>query len=191
MDQLRSLRVTVVVAPERSIERMMRMIKRMTCLVGLAMFLAACSARARSPRAANELTGDAPANARAEIMPLFERMLSAANDHDVDGHLALYAREPTLMFVINDEAIRGWDALREQQRRWWQGGKTDVAYELAGDPVFQMPAPGLVVQTYFLTSHRSLANGETREGRLAVTDLWQKRPEGWRIIYAHESGGSR
>jgi hypothetical protein len=68
------------------------------------------------------------AAARAEIAPLFEAMQAAANEHDAEGHVSFDARDPTLLFVINDEAIVGWDALLEKQRQWWQDGKTDVAY---------------------------------------------------------------
>jgi ketosteroid isomerase-like protein len=140
-----------------------------------------------SPTAFAAPSSDELASARAEILPLFEMMQSAANAHDADRHVSFYAREPSLLFVINDEAITGWDALREKQRQWWQNGKTDVIYQLVGSPDFRMPAPGLVMVTYFMTSHRTLSNGTARETRLAVSALWQKRAEGWRIIYAHES----
>ena len=65
--------------------------------------------------------------------------------------------------VINDRAIVGWDALLKQQRQWWNSGKTDVKYELMGEPDFRMPAPGLVMVTYFLTSHRTLSGGQTSD----------------------------
>ncbi len=165
------------------------MIERIPTFLALALTLAACSTASRSTRPAGEGAGDALAEARAEITPLFERMQTTANAHDADGHLAAYARDSTLLFVINDRAIRGFAALLEQQREWWKGGTSDVVYRLAGDPEFRMLAPGLVLQTYFLSSHRTLADGTTRDGRLAVTDVWAKRPEGWRIIYAHESSG--
>ena len=57
--------------------------------------------------------------ARAEIAPLFAEMQAAANAHDTDRHVAFFAREPSLLFIINDEAIIGWEALREKQLQWW------------------------------------------------------------------------
>lgn len=125
--------------------------------------------------------------ARAEIAPLFAEMQAAANAHDTDRHIAFYAREPSLLFVINDQAIIGWEALREKQLQWWNNGKTDVRYTQVGEPDYRMPAPGLVMLTYFLTSRRTLANGETRTTGFGISTLWQKRPEGWRIIHAHEA----
>ena len=74
-----------------------------------------------------------------------------------------------------------------KQREWWQDGKTDVTYKLAGEPDFRMPAPGLVMVTYFLTSGRTTPEGKLRETRFGFSALWQKRAEAWRIIYAHES----
>lgn len=132
-------------------------------------------------------SADALAAARAEILPLLEAMQAAANEHDVDGHVSFYVRDPVLLFVINDQAIVGWDALRERQRQWWQDGKTDVTYRWVGRPDFRMPAPGLVMVTYFMASHRTLPDGAVRETRFGVSALWQRRREGWRIIHAHES----
>lgn len=167
------------------------MTRRITGFLAVVMLLAACSTAAQSTRAASARVGETLAEARAEIEPLFERMQTTANAHDVDGHLAAYARDSTLLFVINDEIVRGFAELHERQRQWWQDGKSDVVYRVAGEPDYKMPAPGLVVQTYLLTSHRSLADGTARDGRIAVTAIWRKGGEGWRIIYAHESTGPR
>ena len=167
------------------------MMKWATRFVVFAMALAPCSTSAQSTSAATGRAGDALAKARAEIEPLFERMQSTANAHDVDGHLAAYAKDSTLLFVINDEIVRGWTELHERQRQWWQDGKSDAVYQVVGEPDYQMPAPGLVVQTYLLSSHRTLADGTARDGRIAVTDIWRKGPDGWRVIYAHESTGPR
>lgn len=125
--------------------------------------------------------------ARADIAPLFAKMQAAANAHDTDGHLAFYAREPSLLFIINDQAIIGWEALREKQLQWWNNGKTDVVYTQVGQPDYRMPAPGLVMLTHFLTSRRTLPSGETRTTGFGISALWQRRPEGWRIIHAHEA----
>ena len=156
----------------------------------LAVALMACSSSARTPPRAEPANVDL-ATARAEILPLFEQMKTAAQAHDVDAHLAFYIHSPTLLFIINGEAIRGWEALRQKQTEWWQSGKSDVVYRLVDSVDYRMPAPGLVVQTYFLASSRTDSGGGTRESRLGVTALWQRRAEGWRIVYAHESSATR
>jgi len=125
--------------------------------------------------------------ARKEIEPLFAEMQAAANAHDTDRHVAFYARDPSLLFIMNDQAIHGWDALRAKQLEWWNHGKSDVVYTQVGEPDYRMPAPGLVMLTFFLTSRRTLPSGETSNKGFGISALWQRRPEGWRIIYAHES----
>jgi len=139
------------------------------------------------PAAAAAQSADDLASARAEITPLFAEMQAAANAHDTDRHLSFYAREPSLLFIINDQRIIGWEALRDKQRQWWNEGKTDVVYTQVGEPEYSMPGPGLVMLTHFLTSHRSLPSGAMRVTGFGISALWQKRPEGWRIIHAHES----
>jgi ketosteroid isomerase-like protein len=124
--------------------------------------------------------------ARAEIAPLFAEMLAAANAHDTDRHMQYYVRSPDLIFVVNNETIRGYDKLHEQQLAWWQNGKSDAVYGLVGDPVFSMPTPGTVIQTYTLSSRRSAA-GASREGRINVTTIWQKIDGSWHIVYAREA----
>jgi ketosteroid isomerase-like protein len=125
--------------------------------------------------------------AKAEILPHFEAMQAAAKAHDAEKHVSYYARDPDLLFVFNDRAIVGYDGLLKQQREWWQDGKSDVIYTMVGEPEYRMPAKGLVMQTYFLTAPRTMATGTTRITRFSISALWQRRPEGWRIIYAHES----
>ena len=128
-----------------------------------------------------------PERARAEVAPLLAQMAAAANAHDVEKHVGFYAHDPSLILIFDGEAIVGWEAVRDKQRQWWKDGKTDVVYTLQGKPDFRVPAPGLVVTTIFMKSRRTLPGGEPKEGVLAVSALWQKRPEGWRIIYSHES----
>jgi ketosteroid isomerase-like protein len=127
------------------------------------------------------------ARARAEILPLIQAMQAAANAHDAEKHVSYYAHDPGLLFVINDRAITGYDALLEQQREWWQNGKSDVIYTLTGEPMVTMAAPGLVTTTDCLTSRRTMPDGAKRSTRFGISALWQRRPEGWRIIHAHES----
>jgi ketosteroid isomerase-like protein len=125
--------------------------------------------------------------ARSEIAPLLKAMQDAANAHDAAKHVSFYAKDPNLLFVINDRAITGFDPLLEQQKQWWQNGSSDVVYTMVGEPDYRMPGPGLVMVTYFLTSRRTDPSGAARNTRLGISALWQHRPEGWRIIYAHES----
>lgn len=148
-------------------------------------------ARGRRPFARVTLTRSSAADdltaAREALAPKLQEMLAAANAHDTDRHLAAYLHSPDLVFVVNDQTIHGWDALRAQQLKWWQNGKSDAVYTVLGEPEYTMLAPGLVAQTYFLDSHRAGAGGDAHGAHLGVTDVWQQGAEGWRIVYAHES----
>ena len=150
-----------------------------TSLTGGFLLLASVIGVAASP--------DDLAAARGDILPLLAAMQDAANAHDAAKHLSYYAHDASLLFVINDQSIAGWDALLAQQRKWWLDGKSDAHYAMTGDPDFRMPAPGVVIVTYFLTSQRTQADGTPQKTRFGISDVWQRRPEGWRIIYAHES----
>ena len=70
-----------------------------------------------------QVRSDDLAAARTEILPLFEAMQSAANAHDAEKHVSFYAREPSLLFVINDEAIVGYDALLASSANGGRTGK--------------------------------------------------------------------
>jgi hypothetical protein len=90
------------------------------------------------------------------------------------------------VFIANDETIRGFDSLRVRQLQWWQNGKSDAVYKLVGSPEYTVLAPGAIVQTYTLSSPRSV-QGVAHEARLSVTDIWRETSAGWRVVYAHES----
>jgi ketosteroid isomerase-like protein len=125
--------------------------------------------------------------ARSEVAPLLAEMAAAANAHDVERHVGFYAHDPSVILIFNGEAIAGWEAIRDKQREWWQNGKTDVVYTMQGKPDFRAPGPGVVVSTIFMKSRRTMPGGGTKEGDFTVTAIWQKRAEGWRVIYSHES----
>jgi ketosteroid isomerase-like protein len=134
-----------------------------------------------------ESINDVNAAAQAEVAPLLQEMGAAANAHDIERHVGFYAHDPSVTLIFNGEAIVGWEAIRDKQNEWWKNGKTDVAYKMQSAPDFRVPAPGLVVTTIFMKSRRTMTSGEVNENSFAVSALWQKRPEGWRVIYSHES----
>lgn len=125
--------------------------------------------------------------ASAEVAPLLAQMGAAANAHDIERHVGFYAHDSSVIFIFNGQATIGWDAIRENQDRIWRSGKSDVVYTMQGKPSFLVPAPDLVVTTIFLKSRRTMPNGQIANGEFAVSSVWQKRPEGWRVIYSHES----
>ena len=96
-------------------------------------------------------------------------------------------RDPSFVFVINGTVMNGWDAVRAQQLKWWNNGKSDVVYSYVGEPEFTVLSSDAAVVTERMSARRTLANGQTTTGELAVTMMMQKRPEGWRAVQVHES----
>src|SRR6185437_14108535 len=63
-----------------------------------------------------------------QIKTLSDDMARAANAHDTERYMALFAHDPNLVFAINGRVINGWDALHAQQLKWWRNGKSVVVY---------------------------------------------------------------
>lgn len=128
-----------------------------------------------------------PGAFQQQVAPLLAEMEASANAHDTDRHLAAYARDPALTFIINGEIIRGWDSLRERQRQWWNERTATGIYEYLGEPTYEAFGKDLGLTTLLIAARMGLPDGQVRERQLAFTALWRRREEGWRIIYAHES----
>lgn len=124
------------------------------------------------------------------VAPSLAELLASANAHDTDRHCAVYARDAELVFVANGGIIRGWDAYHERQSQWWNAGRATGVYEYRGEPICQPLGQDLGVTTLIILARNALADGGLRERELVFTALWSKRPEGWRIVYAHESSAT-
>jgi ketosteroid isomerase-like protein len=130
---------------------------------------------------------DVPIDPKAEVAAALKGMGDAANAHDVERHVGYYAHIPDVTLIVDGEPIVGWDTIRDKQKEWWSNGKTDVVYQMQGAPEVLELAPNVLVTTLFMRAHRTLPSGEVREGRFAVSSIWQKRPDGWKVVYSHES----
>jgi ketosteroid isomerase-like protein len=122
-----------------------------------------------------------------EVTPLMDELFASAIAHDVDRHVALYWRDVGLMFIVNGTIIRGWDAYREMQRKWWDDGRATGSYEIVGDPAYQALDDDCGLTTLAMHARSKLPDGQIREREIAFTGLWRRGSEGWRIVYAHES----
>jgi uncharacterized protein (TIGR02246 family) len=125
--------------------------------------------------------------AERQLQPLLEEMLVAANAHDTDRFLKPYVHDSTLVMVFNGMVIVGFDSVRALQLKWWNGGRSDIVYSRRGPARVAVLSPGAVVVTDPLRSARTDSAGVVHTGDFAATSVWQKRPEGWRIVAVHES----
>ena len=122
-----------------------------------------------------------------ELMPLLDQLQAAANAHDTDRFMAFYIKGEGLTAVFNGEAIHGWDDLHAQQLKWWNHGKSDAVYTQSAAPEIFVLGPDAAVVTLLLDSSRTAADGATSKNSFAISMVWQKLPQGWRIVYSHES----
>jgi len=151
--------------------------KRVVVILLLSLVASAGAARA----------DDGSTKSKKEIEPILAKMAVAANAHDTDGFLEPFLHDSSLTFVINGMVIHGWKALHEQQLEWWKHGKSDAVYTQVGPTQFQRISKDVEVTTRSLTSRRTGPDGKIQTGKFAVTEIWRKLPQGWRIVYAHES----
>jgi ketosteroid isomerase-like protein len=145
-----------------------------------------------APAAAQSAAAQSAATApERELLPLRREMMLAANAHDTDRFLASYLHDTTLVMVFNGVVVAGYDSVRALQLKWWNNGRSDVVYTSQGAPRFTVVSPGAVVVTETLRSQRTDSTGVIKRGDIAVMSIWQKRPEGWRIVAVHESVAGR
>lgn len=125
-------------------------------------------------------------SAEQAIRPMMAKMFRAANAHDTNAFMAAMVHGPKLVFAINGEVIRGWDALHAQQLKWWNNGKSDAKYAQNGPPAFMPIGPDVEIVTWPLTGSGT-AHAKAVRSDFVVTYIWQRLPQGWRIVYGHES----
>lgn len=111
----------------------------------------------------------------------------AARAHDAKSFMAAFRHGPELVAVNNGVVIHGWNALYAQQLKWWHDVKSDVVYKSTGLTEYMRLAPGVWVTTMTMSSLRTGPDGKVAVGTFAVTAIWRKFADGWRIVYSHGS----
>lgn len=144
-------------------------------ILSLATSLGACASA--PPRVAAFAPGD-----RAAIAGVLDRQVSAWNHADLASYMDGYARTPQLVFTSGGDIRRGWqDAFDHYQARYATnpGAMGTLAFRV--DTIDPVGAGGAVVLgTWELT-------GGAHPARGVFTLVFERRPEGWRIIHDHTS----
>jgi len=119
------------------------------------------------------------------IEPLLNDMVVAANAHDAQRFMAFYDHSPALTVTFDDMTIQGWQPLLDQQVQWWDNGKSTAVYTNVSAPRITVISDTVIAS---LQTLKVIPPGVVgKEARLTITSIWKKRPEGWRIVVAHES----
>lgn len=125
--------------------------------------------------------------AKDELRALLGEMLEAANKHDTDRFMSVYARSPSLQVTFDDLTMRGWQTVRDQQLQWWDNGRSDAVYRMRSAPEITEISPDVIATLQSMEVTSTGSNGKKATAQVVATSVWKKLPEGWRIVLAHES----
>ncbi|HSB53283.1 MAG TPA: nuclear transport factor 2 family protein, partial [Gemmatimonadales bacterium] len=118
---------------------------------------------------------------RQTLLHAMEGSAAAWNRADLDGHVALYTDSAAMMTrngpLVGKQRIRGI-----LERGFWKEGRP--AQELAFSDLAVTP---LGPSHAMVTGKCILTGGGQPEFTCRFTTIWEKRPEGWRIIHDHSS----
>lgn len=131
-------------------------------------------------QASAKLADERPADGEA-IRAVLSAQQAAWNRGDVDTFLAGYWRSPELTFSGSGGVARGWDAVLARYKKNYPDraamGQLDFSeLELR----FVGPDAALVLGRWHLKREKDDVGG-------VFTLVWQRFPEGWKIIHDHTS----
>jgi beta-aspartyl-peptidase (threonine type) len=133
--------------------------------------LAAC---ARSPAP--------PVDPTSELRGLLEQSARAWNAGDLDGFLVTYAQDSATTFLTVRGLTHGYAAIHDRYASRFEPGAvrdslrfTDIEMRMLGrDHVLN-------------TARYVLMRGDSVTAEGPFTVIWERRPEGWRMIHDHSS----
>ncbi|MCW2414225.1 ketosteroid isomerase-like protein [Sphingobium sp. B8D3A] len=111
-------------------------------------------------------------------------MISAAEKLDADDFMRSYWQSPSLVITFDGETMRGWDVILSEQRKWWSDKNAGIKFK-EGRPA-EIVSQGNDVATSIQWMNVTDA-GHKKPGKLVITSVWRKLPEGWRVVLAHET----
>jgi L-asparaginase / beta-aspartyl-peptidase len=118
---------------------------------------------------------------RAAITKAITEQQSAWNQADINAFLTAYWHSPDVTFSGTSGLIRGWDAVLARYK------KTYVDHESMGQLNFsQLEFRFLGKDAALVLGHWHLTRAKGDIGGV-FSLVWQRFPEGWRIIHDHTS----
>jgi beta-aspartyl-peptidase (threonine type) len=122
-----------------------------------------------------------PAPDRAAITKALADQQTAWNQADIDTFLTTYWRSPDVTFSGSSGTIRGWDAVLARYKNSYADRETMGQLQFSGLEFHFLGQDGaLVLGHWHLTRTKGDIGG-------VFSLVWQRFPEGWRIIHDHTS----
>jgi uncharacterized protein (TIGR02246 family) len=145
----------------------MRALKHISVVIAA---IVACDAQAQS--------------AHVEVRRAMAQMNSAAAALDADAFMAWYWKSPSLVITFDGEVMHGWQNILSAQRKWWSDKNSGIAFSEEREPEIVSQGPAVLTSIQWMSVRDAK---RAKPSRLIITSVWRKRPEGWRIVLAHES----
>ena len=142
--------------------------------------LMACCGLGCGPAASSGVRADDEAAIRAVL----QQQVEAWNRGDIDAFMDGYARTDSLRFASGGTVHTGWQATLDRYHRTYpdRAAMGTLTFDLRAVRV-------LSAQWAVVFGGYQLERAEDRPSGL-FTLLFEKRPEGWRIVHDHTSAGS-
>ncbi len=122
---------------------------------------------------------------RAAVAALLEALDAAASAKDIDRFLSYFVDGPDFALAFNGTVHTSLDEVRAFHVAAWADVVT-LAFETSIERI-AFPADDIAVLAGIGRSRRTLKGGEARSGVYALSLVVVRRPEGWRVLQAHES----
>ena len=154
----------------------MRMLSIRFILLTLAMAAASIALLSRASAQSDSRDRD-----RTAILEVLKNQQANWNKGDVDAFLEGYWPSPDLTFAGTNGMARGWDAVRARYKKNYadRGAMGELDFS-ALEFRFLGADAALVLGHWHLTRAKADIGG-------VFTLVWQRFPEGWRIIHDHTS----
>lgn len=117
---------------------------------------------------------------RNEIQTILDRQKASWNEGNIEGFMEYYWKSDAFTFQSDNKRFQGWEALLSRYKESYSGEKmgkldfTDIEIKvLSGD------------FAYVLGRWRLAFKDSSKEGLFTI--IFQRLPEGWRIIHDHSS----
>ena len=118
---------------------------------------------------------------QAAIQKLMEAQQAAWNHGDIDAFMTAYWRSPDVTFSGTSGIVRGWDAVLARYKSSYADREAMGQLQFSGlEYRFLGPDAALLLGHWHLTRSKGDVGG-------VFSLVWQRFPEGWRIIHDHSS----
>jgi beta-aspartyl-peptidase (threonine type) len=118
---------------------------------------------------------------QAAIQKLMEAQQAAWNHGDIDAFMTAYWRSPDVTFSGTSGIVRGWDAVLARYKSSYADREAMGQLQFSGLEYRVLgPDAALLLGHWHLTRSKGDVGG-------VFSLVWQRFPEGWRIIHDHTS----